>query len=113
MNTKKKPLFRRTQGAMYKKLKGKGWRRPDGKHNKIKDGKKGKGETPSIGYGAKKSERYLHPSMKRDILVSNLGDIERIDPKLEAARIASSVGKKKRAVFLEELKKKKIRVLNS
>jgi large subunit ribosomal protein L32e len=112
MNTKKKPLFRRTQGAMYRRLRDKGWRRPDGKHNKIREGKKGKGEVPSVGYGAEKSKRYLHPSGLEEVMIHNVNDIPEIDPAKQAARIFAKVGKRKKEVLLEELKKRKIKVLN-
>ncbi len=112
MNTRKKPLFRRTQGAMFKKLKDKGWRRPDGKHNKLRDDKKGKGEVPSIGYGADRRTRFLHPSGLEDIIVNNITDVQTLNPDKQAARISSKVGGKKRAHLLEELKKRKIKVLN-
>jgi len=112
MNSKKKPQFRRTQGHMYTKLKGKGWRRPTGKHNKIKDCKKGKGFAPRIGYGAKKDERYLHPCGLEDRLVASLKDANTLDPKKQAARISGSVGKRKKALLHEELKKLKVKILN-
>jgi len=112
MNSKKKPLFRRTQGAMFRRLKGKGWRRPTGKHNKIRECKNGKGEVPRIGYGAKRDERGLHPSGLEDVLISNLSDIGSLDPKTQAARIASVVGRRKKILMLEELNKRKVRVLN-
>jgi large subunit ribosomal protein L32e len=112
MNTKKKPQFRRTQGAMYTRLKGKGWRRPTGKHNKIRDCKNGKGEVPRIGYGANREMRHLHPCGLQDILISNVNDIEGMDSQTQAARVSSRVGGRKKAVLLEELKKRKIKVLN-
>jgi large subunit ribosomal protein L32e len=112
MNTKKKPLFRRTQGAMYRRLKNKGWRRPDGKHNKIREGKKGKGEVPSIGYGAERSKRHLHPSGFEEVMVYNIIDIQKIDPAKQAARISAKIGKRKKEALLEELKNAKIKVLN-
>jgi large subunit ribosomal protein L32e len=112
MNTKKKPQFRRTQGAMYTRLKGKGWRRPTGKHNKIGDNKKGKGEVPRIGYGANREMRHLHPCGLDDILISNVKNIEGLNSERHAARISASIGKRKKAVLLEELEKRKIKVLN-
>ncbi|GBE18847.1 50S ribosomal protein L32e [archaeon BMS3Abin16] len=112
MNSKKKPLFRRTQGAMYRRLKGKGWRRPTGKHNKIRECKNGKGEVPRIGYGARRDQRGLHPSGLEDVLVTNISETRGIDPKTQAARIASVVGRRKKLLMLEELKKRKVRVLN-
>ncbi|MFQ5800368.1 MAG: eL32 family ribosomal protein [Candidatus Hydrothermarchaeales archaeon] len=112
MNTKKKPLFRRTQGAMVKRLRDKSWRRPDGKHNKIREGKIGKGKVPSIGYGAERSTKHLHPCGLEDVIVSNVKDIEGMESTRHAARISSKVGKRKKALLLEELKKRKIKVLN-
>lgn len=112
MNEKTKPTFRRTQGAMYTRLKGKGWRRPDGKHNKIREGKKGKGFVPRIGYGADNKTRFLHPSGMEDILVSNLNDLEGLDSQKQAVRIASGVGKRKKAIILGETKNRKLKVLN-
>ncbi|MFV2040836.1 MAG: eL32 family ribosomal protein [Candidatus Hydrothermarchaeales archaeon] len=112
MNSKKKPLFRRTQGAMYRRLKGKGWRRPTGKHNKIRECKNGKGEVPRIGYGAKRDLRGLHPCGFEDVLVTNLSEAGLLDPKSQAARIASGVGRRKKLLLLEELKKRKVKVLN-
>ena len=112
MNTKKKPRFRRTQCALYKGLSRKGWRWPSGKHNKIRERKKGKGAVPTIGYGAERGLRYLHPSGLEDILVLTLGDIERIDPKRQAARISARIGKREKALLFEELKKRNVLVLN-
>ncbi len=113
MNQKKKPLFRRTQGATYNKLKRKGWRRPDGKHNKMRTYKKGKGEAPKIGYGANRGIRNLHPSGLEDVIISSLKDVKAIEASRQAARISSTVGKRKKTLILEELKKRKIKILNS
>jgi large subunit ribosomal protein L32e len=97
---------------MVNRLKGKGWRRPDGKHNKIRENKKGKGSVPRIGYGADRSTRSLHPCGLRDKLISNVSEISDIDSKLDAARISATIGKRKKTVLLEELKKRNIKVLN-
>ncbi len=112
MNTKKKPLFRRTQGAMFRRLAGKGWRRPVGKHNKIREGKKGKGSAPSIGYGASRETRHLHPCGLEDVIVNNKGDVSALVPEKHAARISSTVGKRKKSLLLDELKTRVIKVLN-
>jgi large subunit ribosomal protein L32e len=112
MNTKKKPLFRRTQGAMYRRLKGKGWRRPRGKHNKIRENKKGKGYVPSIGYGSELKLRHRHPSGLEERAVSNSSDILKIDPESQAARMSSRLGKRKKALLIEKIKDLKIKVLN-
>jgi len=112
VNRKRKPVFRRTQGAALKRLSRKGWRRPDGKHNKLRDKKKGKGEAPSIGYGAKRSERFLHPSGLEEVLVSSTRDVASLDPGRQAARISAGVGRRKKELLIEELRKRKVKVLN-
>lgn len=66
----------------------------------------------STGYKGPKIARGLHPSGLREVLVHNIDEIENVDPKGQVARIAHTVGKKKRAFILAEAKKKKILVLN-
>jgi large subunit ribosomal protein L32e len=111
MNPRKKPKFRRWLSQTYRRVK-KSWRRPRGSQSKVRKRIKGKIKMPSVGYGAPKKLRFLHPSGLKEILVSNLKDLEKVDPKKEAIRISAKVGKKKRAEILEKAKKMKIKVLN-
>ena len=74
--------------------------------------KKGKGKMPEVGYRAPKSLRYLHPSGFKEVLIRNLKEVDRIDPKKEAIRIASTVGKKLREKILKKAEEMKIKVLN-
>jgi large subunit ribosomal protein L32e len=66
----------------------------------------------SIGYGSPAETRNLHPSGFAEVMVYNVGDLEKIDPKLQAARIGHSVGTRKRINIEEEAEEKGIRVLN-
>ncbi|MEM7826253.1 MAG: 50S ribosomal protein L32e [Candidatus Aenigmatarchaeota archaeon] len=111
MNPRKKPDFRRWLSERIKRLKP-AWRRPRGMHSKIRIRKKSKIKMPNIGWGAPKNLRYLHPSGFKEVLVHNPKDLEKIDPKTQAARIASSVGKKKRQEILKKAEELKIKVLN-
>lgn len=108
---RKKREFKRWLSQKYKRIKP-SWRRPRGLHSKIRIRAKGKFKMPSIGYRRSKQLRYLHPSGFREVLVSNLRDIEKIDPEKEAVRISSSVGRKKRAEILKKAEELKIKVLN-
>lgn len=92
-----------------KKL-GNKWRRPRGYQNKLRLRKKSKGRIPSPGYG--KKNKGMHPSGFREILVQNPKDLKKLDPKKHAARVSSSVGKRKRQKLLEENKKRKVKILN-
>jgi large subunit ribosomal protein L32e len=107
----KKPEFLRSESWRYSKMS-ESWRRPRGLDHKMRRKIKGWPPMVSTGYKGPKIARGLHPSGLREVLVHNVEEISGVDPTVQAARIAHTVGKKKRALILVEAKKKKIRVLN-
>jgi large subunit ribosomal protein L32e len=108
---KKKPGFVRSESWRYVKLK-ESWRRPRGLDHKMRRKIKGWPPTVSVGYKGPKVARGLHPSGYKEVLVHNAKEILNIDPKTEAARIAHTVGKKKRVQIIAAAKKKKVFILN-
>jgi large subunit ribosomal protein L32e len=108
---KKKPDFIRSESWRYSKLK-ENWRRPRGLDHKMRRKIKGWPPTVSVGYKGPKVARGLHPSGYKEVLVHNAKEISNIDPKTAAARIAHTVGKKKRVQIIAEAKKKKVFILN-
>ena len=108
---KKKPDFVRPESWRYVKLK-ESWRRPRGLDHKMRRKIKGWPPTVSVGYKGPKVARGLHPSGYKEVLVHNAKEISNIDPKTEAARIAHTVGKKKRVQIIAEAKKKKVYIVN-
>jgi large subunit ribosomal protein L32e len=110
MNPRKKPNFVRQLGKEYARLHRK-WRKPRGSTSKLRRKEKSHGHSPSIGYGAPKNLRFLHPSGFREVLVHNVVELENLD-KQTAARISTSVGKKKRMEILKKAEELKIKVLN-
>jgi large subunit ribosomal protein L32e len=107
----KKRKFSRQLSHSYKRLSGK-WRRPRGSQSKLRRHEVCKGFRPSVSYGKPREVRYLHPSGFREVLIFNLNDLGKIDMKKEAARIGSSVGKKKRGEIIKKAGELKIKVLN-
>lgn len=111
VNPRKKPKFVRWGSQNLKRVKP-SWRRARGIHSKIRVKKKGKPRAPTVGYGAPKELRYLHPSGFKEVLVSNVNDLQKVEPKTEAVKIAHTVGKRKRGDILKKAEELKIRVLN-
>jgi len=108
---KSKPDFVRSESWRYAKLK-ESWRRPRGLDHKMRRKIKGWPPTVSTGYKGPKDARGLHPSGYREVLVHNAKEVSKVDPKSEAARIAHTVGKKKRVQIVAEAKKRKVFILN-
>ncbi|MEF8784198.1 MAG: 50S ribosomal protein L32e [Haloarculaceae archaeon] len=88
------------------------WRRPRGGLSKQRRGVKGKGDTVEAGFRTPTAVRGLHPSGFEEVRVHNTDDLEGVDGDLEAVRIASKVGGRKRERIEEVAEDRGIRVLN-
>ena len=108
---KKKPKFKRQEWFRYKKLND-SWRKPRGLHSKLRTNRKYRINRVRIGYGTTADVRGLHASGFKEILVYNKSDLEKLDPKQEAARIGHSVGTRKRIEIEEYADELGIRILN-
>ncbi|MCD6445622.1 50S ribosomal protein L32e [Candidatus Bathyarchaeota archaeon] len=107
----RKPEFVRQESWRYIRLK-ENWRRPKGLDNKMRRKIKGWPVTVNVGYRGPKNARGLHPSGYREVLIHNLDELKKVNPKIEAVRIAHNIGGRKRAKILVEAKKRGITVLN-
>jgi len=107
----KKPKFVRAESWRFDRFS-ESWRRPRGLDNKIRQKVKGWPPGPSTGYKGPKVARFLHPSGYKEVIVYNVADLAIIDPATEAARIGHTVGKRKRALIIEEAKKLDLKILN-
>jgi large subunit ribosomal protein L32e len=110
--TRRKPKFLKQTPYAHKRLK-KVWRRPRGRQSKMRRDEKGKAAMPDVGWRTPRLSRGLHPSGLREVIVHNAAELARVDAKKEAARIASAVGKKKRAGIVEKAKELNIKILNA
>lgn len=111
MLNRKRPWFKRQEWFRYKRL-GESWRRPKGKHSKLREHKNYRIPVVEIGFRGPKKVRGLHPSGFREVLVHCVKDLDKVDPSIEAIRIASSVGMRKRLEIEKKAEEKGIKVLN-
>lgn len=107
----KKPKFLRAESWRFDRFST-SWRRPRGLDNKIRRKIKGWPPGPSMGYKGPKIARFLHPSGYQEVIVYNTADLAAIDINTQAARIAHTVGNRKRTLIIEEAKKLNIKILN-
>ncbi len=107
----RRPAFKRQEWFRYAKL-GEMWRRPKGIHSKMRRCEKQRPPMVEIGYRGPAEARGLHPSGFEEVLVYNVADLEKIDPKTQAARVGGTVGAKKKMAIEDRADELGIRVLN-
>jgi len=107
----RRPEFVRQESWRYKRIKP-SWRKPKGIDSKMRLRAKGWPKIVKVGYRGPTAVRGLHPSGFRDVLVYNVSDLERLNPETDAARIAHTVGARKRMEILAKAKELGIKVLN-
>lgn len=85
------------------------WRKP---HGIDLDRGLNHGRRPKIGYRREAVLRDIHPSGYKEVLVNNVKDLEKVDPKFAAARLSATIGKRKRNEIVTKANEKGIWVLN-
>jgi large subunit ribosomal protein L32e len=106
-----RPKFVRQESWRYARL-AENWRKPKGIDNKMRKQVSGVPPLVKVGYRGPKAARGLHPSGYRDRLIHNIRDLEKLDPKIDAARIGHSVGRRKRIDIVSKANALGIKVLN-
>jgi len=107
----KKPKFRRQESWRYKRVS-EVWRKPDGIDSKMRKKVRGWPKSVEIGYRGPRVARGLHPSGYAEVLVRTVDDVNKIDPRTHAIRIAHTVGMKKRAEISLRAGEKGVHILN-
>ena len=106
MKTYARPKFVREESWRYKRVKSP-WRSPRGKTSRVRRSKEGWPPVVKIGYSRPTAIRGLHPSGLREIIVYRPADLEKLNPKINAARIGHTVGENKRLLILDEAERRR------
>lgn len=106
-----RPEFVRQESWRYDKLKPT-WRRPRGVDNKMRLQQAGFPPLVKVGYRTPRAVRGLHPSGVLEKLVHNEAELDGVDPKVYALRIARTVGARKRKAIKVKAGKLGLRILN-
>lgn len=109
--TSKRIKFRRIESWRYKRV-GENWLRPKGGASRMRKKMKGWPRVVSIGYGTKKSQRGLHSSGFKEVLVFHPHQLEELKQGVEAIRVAAAVGGRKRATIIDKADKLGFKILN-
>lgn len=109
---RREPEFVRIDQWRYVRIEDSGWRRPRGLDNKIRQQRKGYPPMVKSGYRKPALARGLHPSGFVEALVYRPEDLDSLDPKTHAVRIASGVGLRKRLEIIKRATERGFYVLN-
>ncbi len=88
------------------------WRFPHGIDNKTIRKWKCGSKTPISGYRGPRLVRGMHPCGLHETVVSNIQEIDTLDPKVYCIKIGARVGARKRISLIERLREKQFKILN-
>ncbi len=108
---KRTPHFLRAEGFRYKKIP-KNWRRPTGYTGKLRMNLGYRPSKVRVGFRGPADVRGRHASGFVEIPVNTVKDLDKINPKTQAARIGGTVGTKKRLLIAKKADELHIRLLN-
>lgn len=105
------PRFLRDQWFRYKRVP-MNWRRPRGITSKFRMNKGYRPSLVRVGFRGPKDVRGLHSSGFEEVLIHTASDLQKLNPKTQAARIGGTVGTKKRIDIAKKASELDIRILN-
>ncbi len=109
---RKKPVFRRQYSNVMKQLSDK-WNRPRGMHSKMRMGIRGKKLLPAVGFRSPTETRGLTRSGLVVLVVSNVEDLKKVDPKKHGVFFAAGLGMRKRVEIAKKAIEMKITLENA
>ena len=111
---KDKPEFLRHLWWKFPKFQNKlKWKRPRGKDNPMRLKLKGYPPVASVGYRTPKVIRGLHPTGLKPVVISNVKELEELNPAEVIVYVSSTVSLKKRVEIIAKAKQLGFRVANA
>jgi large subunit ribosomal protein L32e len=107
----RKPNFVREDSHKKKKLRKSGWRKPKGLHSKLRHKFKGHMTTVNNGFRSPNAVRGLHRLGLKQIVVRNILQLKKINPKTDGI-IIGAIGLRKKIEIIKEAQLLKITILN-
>ncbi|ABR56977.1 50S ribosomal protein L32e [Methanococcus aeolicus] len=107
----KKPDFKRQEWFKCKRI-GTSWRRTKGLHSSMRKQLTHRSAIVKIGYRSPVEVRGLHPSGLEDIIIHNVKELEALNPEIQGARVASTVGKRKKIDIIKRAEELGIKIFN-
>jgi len=104
--------FRRQQWYEYKRLEDSGWRKPTGVDSAMRRHFGYEQPVVRVGFRGPAATRGLHPTGFQEVRVERVADLEKIDPKTQAARVSGGLGTRSLKLVYAEADKRGVRVLN-
>jgi large subunit ribosomal protein L32e len=112
---KRTKKFIRHQADQFKRIARSSWRKPKGIDGRVRRRFKGAIPMPSIGYGSDKVTRNIHPHGFKQVVVSNVTELELLlmHNRTYAATVAHSVSSRVRREIVARAEQLAIRVTNA
>ena len=109
--SRKRPNFRRENFDKFKRLRP-SYRKAKGIDSRMRHKRNGQPAMVNKGYRGPKAVRGLHPSGFEIHYVSNVSELETVNPEEEVGIIKGSVGNRKRIAIIDRAKELNIHLLN-
>ena len=107
----KKPEFIRQDAHKKRKLSWK-WRKSKGSGSKMRVSRRGYKRSVQIGWGSPREVKGMNREGLKPVMVHNVNDLSKLNPKTDIAVIAATVGDKKKIMIIEQAAAKKIKISN-
>ncbi len=88
------------------------WVKPKGNDSKLRLKLKGYPPVVQVGYRTSRDIRYLHPSGYKPVIVTNIRDLDNLNPSEHIIYLSSRLGGRKRVAIINEARSRGFKIAN-